>query len=382
VAHTPATTTTSWFPDESTRQRLVAVCTTINGDPQAAEDLAQETLIEAWRNLHKLSDIDGADRWLNAIARNVCRRGARRTARDAARSAPLDDGVDLAGPPHEVEMELERAELADLLNRALDLLPAQTRDVLVHRYVHEASCARIGAAMGLSPDAVSMRISRGRVVLRRLLQTELHDSNDGYGLAAPPDDDWRQTSVWCTDCGQHRLAMRRHPTLSSISFRCGGCDRGSISSEFRLDNPVFGRLMRDAVRPSTVIARAADWVHSYFAAGGESGRTLCTRCGQSVPLSPYLRRDAGGDPLTGRGLAAECSACNEAVSSSLGGLALATPAGRTLRRRHPRLRALPTAVPRSGPVTARYQDMQGRECVEVDFAPDTLRILSTRTRTL
>lgn len=381
MTQTPATTTTSWFPDERTRQRLVAVCTSITGDPQAAEDLAQETLIEAWRNLHKLSDIDGADRWLNAIARHVCRRGARRAARDSVRRAPLDE-VDVAGPPHEVEMELERAELADLLDRALGLLPPQTRDVLIHRYVHEASCARIGAAMGLSPDAVSMRISRGKVVLRKVLQTELRDSSDAYGLAAVPDNDWRPTSVWCTDCGQHRLAIRRHPTLSTIALRCGGCDQGSISSQFRLDNPVFGRLMRDAARPSTVITRAADWVHSYFAAGCESGRASCTRCGQPVSMSPYVRRGTGGDALTQRGLLAECSACNEAVSSSLGGLAMATPAGRGLRRRHPRLRALPAAVPPSGPITARYQDVAGRECVEVAFAPDTLRILSARSRTL
>ena len=34
---------------ESERRRLVRLCATISGDRDAAEDLAQETLLEAWR---------------------------------------------------------------------------------------------------------------------------------------------------------------------------------------------------------------------------------------------------------------------------------------------------------------------------------------------
>jgi DNA-directed RNA polymerase specialized sigma24 family protein len=72
------------------RRRLVRLCATISGDAQAAEDLAQETLLEAWRNAHKLHDPSGADRWVAAIARNVCLRWARRRGRDVPVSA-LDE---------------------------------------------------------------------------------------------------------------------------------------------------------------------------------------------------------------------------------------------------------------------------------------------------
>ena len=120
---------------ESERRRLVRLCATLSGSRDAAEDLAQETLLEAWRNLHKLHDPAGADRWLSAIARNVCLRWARGRGRDADRLAPLTDD-DAAPDDLDVEVELERAELAELLDRALGLLPARTRDVLVQRYVH------------------------------------------------------------------------------------------------------------------------------------------------------------------------------------------------------------------------------------------------------
>lgn len=36
--------------------RLVRLCAHLANDPQVAEDLAQETLVEAWRNWHKLRE--------------------------------------------------------------------------------------------------------------------------------------------------------------------------------------------------------------------------------------------------------------------------------------------------------------------------------------
>ncbi|HEX6475422.1 MAG TPA: sigma factor, partial [Candidatus Limnocylindria bacterium] len=66
------------------RARLVRVCAAISGDRQAADDLAQETLQEAWRHRDKLHEPAGFERWLNAIARNVCRRWARQRGRELA----------------------------------------------------------------------------------------------------------------------------------------------------------------------------------------------------------------------------------------------------------------------------------------------------------
>src|SRR5206468_787278 len=72
---------------EPQRRRLVRLCAVVSGDYEAAEDLAQETLLEAWRNAHKLHDPAGADPWLAAIARNVCRRWARRRGRERSVAA-------------------------------------------------------------------------------------------------------------------------------------------------------------------------------------------------------------------------------------------------------------------------------------------------------
>jgi len=60
--------------------RLVRLCARIAGDAQVAEDLAQETLVEAWRHRDRVYDQDGLSPWLSAIAHNVCRRWWRRQA--------------------------------------------------------------------------------------------------------------------------------------------------------------------------------------------------------------------------------------------------------------------------------------------------------------
>src|SRR3712207_5429665 len=54
--------------------RLERLCRTFAQDAADVDDLVQETFLEAWRNVHKLTDTRGCAAWLCAIAFNVCRR--------------------------------------------------------------------------------------------------------------------------------------------------------------------------------------------------------------------------------------------------------------------------------------------------------------------
>src|SRR6476660_5637933 len=64
--------------------RLVRLCAHFTGDRDAAEDLAQETLIEAWRHQDRVYDWQGYSSWLSAIARNLSLRWVRQRGREAA----------------------------------------------------------------------------------------------------------------------------------------------------------------------------------------------------------------------------------------------------------------------------------------------------------
>ena len=77
-------------------RRLVRLCARLTGDVEAAEDLAQETLLEAWRQAHKLYDPGGYAPWLSAIARNVCLRWAQRRGPEL----PVYEVVAAEGPSH------------------------------------------------------------------------------------------------------------------------------------------------------------------------------------------------------------------------------------------------------------------------------------------
>src|SRR6266852_3569152 len=75
---------TGTFISPEERARLVKFCARITKNVDAAEDLAQETLLEAWRNEHTLRDAERRGPWLLGIARNICLRWLRTHGRDTA----------------------------------------------------------------------------------------------------------------------------------------------------------------------------------------------------------------------------------------------------------------------------------------------------------
>lgn len=323
------------------RRKLVALCAAITRDRAAADDLAQETLLEAWRNGHKVHDPEGLDRWLAAIARNVCRRWARRRGLDAAGLARLQ-----AEPSVE---HVERRNVVELL----DQLPAETREALVLRHVHGASRAEIGARLGISDDAVSMRLTRGKQTLRRLLEP----------------DGWIETRVWCVDCGTHRLLMRR--TCGEISFRCPSCHprEHERSVDLNLGNQFYARLVGDLIRPAAILRRIAAWSSRYF--DPSASHVECTRCDGPARLDVHHTDH-------GTGLGSSCAKCGEQAWTSAAALALARPEVQALRRERPRLRLSPIREVDVGvpALVLRYEDLFGAAGVDVLLARDTLQVLS------
>src|SRR5689334_12642052 len=90
------------------RPRLLRFARRQGVAPDAADDVVQETLMEAWRHLHRLHTPQGIDAWLTSICRHVCLRWARAQGVSAARQMSLST----ATQPQEAEDLLEM-ELAD-----------------------------------------------------------------------------------------------------------------------------------------------------------------------------------------------------------------------------------------------------------------------------
>ncbi len=369
------------------RARLVRLCASLAGDWSAAEDLAQETLFEALRALDRLRDADGLVPWLSAIARNVCLRWRRERALDLAHLAPTTaadaSGSDDAAPDlldqlpaatGEASVLVERAELASLLDRALALLPADTRDALVGAYIHDLPQAELAARLGLTAGALRVRLHRGKLSLCRVLTTGLRADALALGLALPGDPDtassaWRDTRIWCPFCGAHRLAVWMDPETGEYAFRCAGaCQDGIHLVGAGRDPELLGLLSS----PKSILTRHC------LAAGAHYRRVLagipwrCPRCGAHLHVH-HIGHDQPPHPILALGISLTCPRCDllDDINSPWH-LSIDTEAAQHFWRRHPRMRFLPARPVELGGRPAVLTSMQSLE------SPDRLDIISAR----
>ena len=213
------------------RNRLVARARRLGVDPVAAEDLAQDTLHEAWRLRERIYDPAGVDRWLDAIFTNVYRRWTRGVGQEhAARLATLSAGVDLA-MGYDLEVELERGELVELLDRALGMLPTAARDLLIGRFVEETPLVELAGQLGLQPGTLRMRLQRGKLALRKVLTTTYADDAVWLGLIPGAEVGWQETRIWCPRCGTARLRGRFSGPQRAVEFACPNDDPSSTHDD-------------------------------------------------------------------------------------------------------------------------------------------------------
>ena len=153
--------------------RLVNYAAALVADSGAAEDVAQEAFVRAWRGLGRFRGESSFKTWLYRIATNVARTHLERRGRqvrivsgsldDELRSAP---GGDVASGAPDAEASLVTRETID---RALAELPEELRLALVLRDVEGLEYKEIAAVTGAPIGTVESRIFRARRRLRTLL---------------------------------------------------------------------------------------------------------------------------------------------------------------------------------------------------------------------
>ena len=346
------------------RGRLIGLCAHLTGDPQAAEDLAQETLVEAWRHSDRLRDPSEAAPWLSAIARHVCRRWARRRGRDARAVGPLDaESPALPAADLDLEADLERDELARLLDRALARLPVDTRAALVARYVEETPQAEVALRLGLSAGAVAMRLQRGKLALRRALATELRAEAEAYGFVAGTGR-WVDTQLWCPLCGRLRLRGHLVGATGEFTLRCPAC---TPAPRAPLSQATMPLLHRGTATPRAGATRLRGWLHERYWQPALGGLVRCTRCERALAPQVGPNTAWGYAPQLRHSLVTACDACGERNAMWLATLAFGLPEGKAFWRAHPRLRLLPERdIERDGrpAVLVGFESMTGAPRLE------------------
>lgn len=137
--------------------RLVAHCRGV-GAREEAEDVAQEALIRAWRNIDSFDTSRQMWPWLKTIASNL----ARDRARKRLRETPLEASHDQASSDGTESRVEERA----LLTEAMRGLTRAQRTALRLRYLEDWETVDVARFLGLSVPAMKQLAYRARDRLR------------------------------------------------------------------------------------------------------------------------------------------------------------------------------------------------------------------------
>lgn len=130
---------------------LRAYALRLTGDQSRAQDVAQETLLRAWRDPQVLDPEHGSQRaWLYTVARNIVIDEWRTTRRHRE---VITDRV----PEQPIGDASEQVMNRHLMATALHRLTQEHRDVLRECYFRGSSVAQAAQALGIAPGTVKSR---------------------------------------------------------------------------------------------------------------------------------------------------------------------------------------------------------------------------------
>jgi RNA polymerase sigma-70 factor (ECF subfamily) len=137
------------------------------GDPDAAADLVQDSLVKAYTRLGTC-DPERFAAWLFRILRNRCKDYLKSRRR---RDVPLvDDGPHAAPAGDDPGRTLERTELGRAVADALARIPESQREAFLLKHVEGRSYEEMADLLDAGISALKMRVMRAREALQEMLK--------------------------------------------------------------------------------------------------------------------------------------------------------------------------------------------------------------------
>ncbi|MFC4559611.1 RNA polymerase sigma factor SigW [Virgibacillus kekensis] len=158
------------------QSKIFQHCFRMLGNRHEAEDIAQETFIRAYVNIHTFDERRKFSTWIYRIATNLTIDRIRKRKPDYFLDAEIKgtEGLDmysqLASDNRLPEEEVEGMELQDYIHREITGLSPKYRSIIVLRYLEEFSLQEISEILDIPLGTVKTRIHRGREALRKKLR--------------------------------------------------------------------------------------------------------------------------------------------------------------------------------------------------------------------
>jgi RNA polymerase sigma-70 factor (ECF subfamily) len=166
---------------EAYQTHVYNLCYRMLGEPEAAEDAAQETFLRAYQNLHRYDQNRSFATWLLSIGAHYCiDRLRRRKLSVFSMDEENEDGTtfeirDAASP--DPEAESVKREDRDRLHILLKDLDETDRAAIVLRYWYDYSEIEIAESLKLTVSAVKSRLHRARRALAGMWQEDEQSSH-------------------------------------------------------------------------------------------------------------------------------------------------------------------------------------------------------------
>lgn len=137
------------------------------GDADTANDIAQESFLSAYAGLRHFRFGSKFSSWLTSIVLNKCR--------DHLRSRRETVGVDEIAEVRQTvgrdpEQEAAAVESSEAVQRALNGIPPDYREVIILKHIEELDYQSISEILGVGVPALKVRAHRGREMLRKVLE--------------------------------------------------------------------------------------------------------------------------------------------------------------------------------------------------------------------
>lgn len=160
------------------QNRVYSLALRMLGDPEDAQDAAQEAFLNAWRALPTFKGESSFSTWVYRLTSNACidhlRRRKRRREVEAASLTGEEGERDWEPADHQADpaLQTERRMAQEAVEEALQALPDHQREILVMRELSGLSYQEIGQVLELDLGTVKSRIARARLALKKILTAE------------------------------------------------------------------------------------------------------------------------------------------------------------------------------------------------------------------
>lgn len=160
---------------ETYQKPVYNLCYRMLGEPESAEDAAQETFLRAYQHLDRYDESRPFELWVLTIARNLCLDILRRRTKMKTEDVADHEQALPSGESSLEEKAIARQERQSLED-AMATLSVEDREVLALYYVQKRTTKEIAVVMNVAPGTIMARLFRAREKLRTRMKAA--DSQD------------------------------------------------------------------------------------------------------------------------------------------------------------------------------------------------------------